>query len=852
MKTEFRLRTVAFAVANVFGTAIIFALGSSGALAQEKVERVEITGSLIKRIQGEGPAPVETYTRQDIERTKATNVNELLRAIPSIDIYDQGELASNSPAGSGTAIVRMRGLADSNVLVLLNGRRLPINALYDSSGAGAAVDINMIPIAAIERIEILKDGGSAIYGADAVAGVVNFITKKDYRGFEVNVGYGTSSRSDGTEKTVNLAGGFGDLNKDGYNVMLTFNDFQRDPILRKDRDISKSVDFRPLGGRDSRSSFSPAGNFVDPDTGAFTGGFLGSCPPENLSGGRCRYDFNASLLTAYNGADRQGAMAVGTLKISPNIRGFAEVFYGQAKDHFDAHPVPDYFTVSSGTGLIAGRFMQGGPRITDRESTTDNVVVGLEGNTGKYDWKVAVGQGRSKVTNRDQNYYNQTLWTAATESGAINPTVNTNDTAFVESLKVRPLRIGESKVQHIDAQVSGDLMQMAGGPLAYAVGASFWKESLVDTPDPLTQAGLVAGSIAQAGANASRNANAIFGEVNIPVIKNLEVQAALRYDDYRTVTKTSPKVAARWQVLPALALRASYTESFRMPALKQLFGAQEQGAVNINNDTGAENCQKLGLPATCDISAFQVNGSNADLKPEKGKTWNIGAAFEVGSLLFGTVDFWRIEKSDTIDSPSIDQAMAQGLFARDAGNTRWLVFTNLQNFAKFESEGVDINLRARIAKTPVGTLSAHNLTTRYSTARRRNGSGAEWETLNDTYRYPKMRNTFGLELENGPWTGTMAWRWVDGFYDTDVLPTATKPIPDGTRRVSSYDEVDLFVSYAGFRNFKLDFGIKNLLDSMPPFSQQNASSNAYTQMGFAELYTSRGRFYFLNAKYTFK
>src|SRR6478752_234425 len=187
---------------NKLAAAVGCLLGIGGILlplaapAQTPDIRVDVTGSNIKRVEGEGALPVEIVTREEIQRTGARTVNELLRYIPSVDIYDQGEIASNSPSGSGTTTIRMRGLAETNVLVLLNGRRLPVNALYDASGAGAAVDVNMIPISAIERIEILKEGGSALYGADAVAGVVNFITKKNYQGFDGNATYGISSRHD--------------------------------------------------------------------------------------------------------------------------------------------------------------------------------------------------------------------------------------------------------------------------------------------------------------------------------------------------------------------------------------------------------------------------------------------------------------------------------------------------------------------------------------------------------------------------------------------------------------------------------------------------------------------------------
>ena len=367
----------------------------------QQAQRIEVTGSAIKRVSVEGPAPVEVITKKEIERTGATTVNELIRSIASIDIFDQGELASNSPAGSGTANIGMRGLSQSETLILLNGHRLPVNALYDSSGAGAAFDINTIPISAIERVEILKDGGSAIYGADAVAGVVNFITKTDYRGAEGRLGYGQSSRRDGKEKSAGLIAGFGDLSKDRFNVLLGVDVLKRDPIYRKDRDITKSVDFRPYGAGDGRSSFAPQGNIIDPVTGGFVNQTYTPCPAENTNpAGRCRYDFNASLLTSYNGADRISGMAIGNFQITPDIRGFAEVLLSQTKDHFEAHPVPDYFVVpitnesqrpyeipaDYGVGsdkiYIAGRFMQGGPRITDRKSDLSSIATGVEGTTG--------------------------------------------------------------------------------------------------------------------------------------------------------------------------------------------------------------------------------------------------------------------------------------------------------------------------------------------------------------------------------------------------------------------------------------------------------------------------------------
>ncbi|MEQ1806588.1 MAG: TonB-dependent receptor [Burkholderiaceae bacterium] len=841
------------------------AMSTSPSLAQQQLERVEVTGSAIKRINSEGVAPVEIITRKQIERTGATSINELLRSIPSIDIFDQGELASNSPAGSGTASIRLRGLSDSEVLVLLNGRRLPVNALYDSSGAGAAFDINSLPIGAIERIEVLKDGGSAIYGADAVAGVVNFITKTDYQGIELTATYGKSSRNDGEEKRVGLSAGFGDLSKDRYNVLFGVDVFKREPILRKDRDISSSVNFTRFGGTDLRSSFAPTGNVIDPNTGNFVAVTYKPCPPGSLqtSINRCRYDFNASLLTAYNGADRLSALAVGTVQITPSVKAFTELTFSTSKDHFDAHPVPDFFIVpildpshqpfeitpGSGTVYIAGRFMQGGPRMTDRKSNFLNAVVGAEGSFGSYDWKAHLNRGESKVTNNDSGYYNSNLWVPATSSGALDPTVGTNDPAFVESLKVRPVREGKSILTSVSTQLNGSIAKMPAGDLLFAVGVNANKEDLNDTPDVLTQQGLVIGSIQQAAVSATRKNAAIFGELSIPVLKDLEAQAALRYDKYSGGSSaTSPKVGLKWSAMPELALRGSYSGSFRAPVLKQLYGAREEGAANV---TSPVHCTLLGVPlnpdGTCDFAIFQVNGSNANLTPEKGKTLNLGIVFEVAKNYSASIDWWKINKTSDISTPTIESAIEQGLFSRTGA--RVSVFTTLQNIAERETSGVDVDARLRFPGTAIGNLEVRNLLTYYSTQKSRDTPGGRWDDFNGTYATPRYRNVLNVSTEAGPWTVGGSWRTVGGFWDSD-LPLQDKPA--NTRRVGVHEELDMLVQFSGVKNLELSFGIKNLFDREPPLSLQNAGSNLYTQMGFAELYSSRGRFYYLSAKYAFR
>lgn len=864
----FKVNPIARGLAIAFGGIAAVAFVPGVALAQQqsaqKLDRVEITGSAIKRVEEETAQPVEVYTKKDIERTGATNLNEFIRNIPSIDIFDQGELASNSPAGSGTANIRMRGLSASNLLVLLNGRRLPVNALYDSSGAGAAVDINTIPISAIDRIEILKDGGSAIYGADAVAGVFNIITKRDYQGIEARAGFGESAYRDGKEYSAGVAFGFGDLNKDRFNIFGGIDYFKRDPIYRKDRDISRSVDFRRFGSSDGRSSFSPYGNVLNPATGGFMNVPYTQCPTADQNPvGRCRYDFNASLLTAYNGAERYSGMLTGTLQVTSNIRAFGDVVYSESKDTFYAHPVPDYFLVpwkagipdsartnpntfdpdpTSDSVLIAGRFMQGGPRTSERKATLLNLATGLEGANFGLDWKFYVNYGESKVTNKDSNYYNADLWSAATSSGALNPTVNTNDPALVQSLKVNPVREGKSTLTSANFQAGGEAFKLPAGPMLYAVGGSFWREELIDTPDALTQQGLVVGSIAQAAVDASRNVYAVFGELAIPILKNVEGSLAARYDHYENESKVSPKVGLKWNVTQNFMFRGSYTESFRAPVLKQLYGAQEQGAITINTP---ERCVGLGLAPDCNVPAYQVNGSNPNLKAETAKTFNFGMVGDVGPFS-ASLDYWKIQKDDVITTPTVTSAINQGRFTRDQG--RFLVFTNLQNFAEQEVSGIDFDGKLTFKGTLLGTLTLRDFVSYYFTNKTRQTGGSEWAEYNGTYATPRWRNSFSLVSETGPWAFSTVIRTTAGFYDQDD----PAPIRTTTKRVASYTETDIQGAYTGVKNLQLVLGIKNLFNNQPPFSATNATDNSYTQMGFAELYSNRGRFFYGTVMYKFR
>lgn len=838
---------------NPIGCAVAVLIASGPLFAQE--QRVEITGSAIKRINAETPAPVEIVTREQIARSGATTINELIKSLAVIDILDTGELQSNSPGGSGTARVRLRGLGDTQTLVLINGRRVPNNPLQDTSGAGAAFNVNQIPISAIDRVEILKDGGSALYGADAVAGVVNFILRKNYQGVNLKGSYGVSSHSDAAEKQVSLTAGWGDLATNRFNVLASLDVFKRDPLLRKDRELSRSSDFRRFGpvpnvaNLDGRSAFAPQGNILNAN-GAPSGQTVQPCPPENFSGGACRYDFNASLLTAYNAADRVSGLVNASLQITPSITAFARAIGSRSEDLFEAHPVPDNFVLPDGR-RFGGRFLQGGPRITARDSDFLNLEVGAEGTIGGLDVKLGLSRGKAETSNRDRNYFERTSFNLATKGDpargiapTIDVTTTSNDPARVEALRVSPVRRGESTLDLFDAQVAGDLFSLPGGPVRYAAGLNLWKEDLIDQPGPLQIAGSIVGSIAQSAVAADRDAQALYAELQLPILKNLEGQVAIRYDKYDGASRSSPKFALKWDAAPGFALRASYAESFKMPTLKQLFANAGQGAINLTE----EQCRGVGLPPGCaNISAFRLTGSNALLQPEIGKTHNIGAVLEAGAASL-SVDLWEVKKRDNITTPTLDQAIQQGAFTFDQATARYFIFQNLQNFASSENKGVDVDAQLRLRATAIGNVTLRGNVTYYTKQRTKILATDPWDEFNATYATPRWRSALTLTSELGAWTLTGVLRGWGGFYDS-IQPT--RSLLPNTRLVPGYDEVDVGVIWAGLKNLKLSASVKNLFDRVPPFSATNATNNNFSQMGFAELYTSRGRYFQVGAELQF-
>ena len=862
-----RRTLVARAVLVGFGSAAsMMAMQPVFAQSDASLQRVEITGSNIKRIQAEGPLPVEVITRADIERKGVASTNDLLRSLSYMSSFND-ELISNSPNTTGAASAGFRGLSGDQTVVLLNGRRLA-NYGFD----GSFVNLNTIPIGAIQRVEILKDGAAAIYGADAIGGVINFITRKDYKGVDLTASHGFSGQGDSQESSATVTTGFGDLDKDRYNVLLNLNYFKREPLMNLDRERTRTADFRRFGGGNQLSTFAPSGNFVNPTTNLqspFT-----PCPDPSLlvtpsplsgSGSSCLFDFAPYRTTVYD-TDRIGGLAAGRLKVSNNLQLYGELLFASSNSFTSAAPTPGNFTLPvghpansfAGPITVRGRPLQAGPRTTDNTNDATRLLVGAEGNYAGFDYNVALGQAKNKSTNVDGGYFLNDRMRAAIIALTFNPFSTSNPQSVIDSIKSSDSRTGETTNTFVDAKVSGELFQLGGGAAGFAAGVTFGKEEIADVPGINSRTGNVFGSIQQSQVVASRNLSAAFAEISAPFTKNIEAQFALRHDRYEGGTNsTTPKVALRYQPMKELLLRSSYSEGFKMPSLRDLFGGLNQSADSVQDFPGCAARSQTPCPR---LQYDRFSGGNSQLKPEKAKGMNFGMLLEPSRDTSIGIDYFIIDKTDeiglvvaqfVIDNVAYVPGTTTALngnpafsVTRNAGGTITSLNTSLGNLGKRNISGVDLSASQRF-NTPVGKATIEGTGTYYSKYDYADQPGTPLYNRLSLLNLPRWRTQLRMGLQTGAWDTNLTFNSRAMMFDKQQSTAAT-PVTPTTPVVGNFDTLDLSVVYTGFKGLRLSAAVKNLTDKEPPFSNNDTRT-----LGFSQMDDIRGRFFSLTANYAF-
>ncbi|HEY9104050.1 TonB-dependent receptor domain-containing protein, partial [Chitinimonas sp.] len=723
----------------------------------------------------------------------------------------------------------------------------------------------------------LKDGASAIYGADAIGGVINFITRRDYAGGEISGGYGITDRGDGAERSASATAGFGDYSSQGFNVLANVNWFKRGIITNLDRERTRTADYRRFTGNgqgNQMSTYAPSGNVQNPTTKNWEP--YTPCPSADLlvtpsplgSGTSCVFDF-APYRPTYSPSERKSAFVSGSLKLADNHRLFAEALYSENDTSLSAAPAPAAFVIPAShpsnhygqAVTVRGRPLQAGPRTTDNESKATRFVVGVDGNFGNYDYSVAVGQAKNKSVNNDGGYFLADKLYAAIANGTFDPFATNNSQAVMDTLNAHAVRRGETTYEFVEGKLSGELIDLPAGPLGFAVGVVAAKEKLNDQPSKDQVAGNIFGSIAQSPAVGSRESKAVYSELAVPILKNLEAQLALRYDSYQGGTNsTTPKVALRFQPVQSLLLRASYSEGFKMPSLRDLFGGQNQSADSVQDFPGcdARNITAAKCPR---LQYDRYSGGNPQLKPEESKSMNFGFVFEPSRNFNLGVDYFIIKKTDEIGLVPTQYVLdhtpyAAGTFTslpgspllgvkRDAGGTVVNIQSGQANLGTRNIKGFDftntVRFKAMTAAFSLGTDVTYYQQYDYSDL----PGTAEYGRLG-LLNLPRYKVTLNGSMDVGATNARIIVTHLPHMLDKPDS-TASAPATAADKMIASFTTVDVAGSYKGFKDLTLGLGVKNLFDREPPFANNDTRT-----LGFAQVHDIRGRYYYGNVSYKFK
>ena len=829
------------------------------------LDKVEVTGSRIKRLDSEGPSPVVIIDRTQIDHSGAVSLTDALRNLPQLSSGSYSETFTNNLAAGGAG-ASLRGLGLNSTLVLVNGRRFPKYGLSLNINQGF-VDLNSIPLAAVERIEVLKDGASAIYGADAMAGVINIILRKSYDGLELSGQSGHMAGAD--QHHASLVTGFSGRT----SMTFAFDWMERGEVMMSDRPYSRSADHSGRG-LDYRSSYGFPGTAVLPDGSTLADP---TCPPQQVrasgSGSECAYDFSHAS-TLIPSTDRLGGVINLNHEFTSSLSAFGQVFYqgNTTGQQMAATPMTlaggelPTWQASSPTNPFGQdvqlyyRTLGAGPRREAIDNHLLDLVGGLQGDfswlsiANDWTWEAAYNYGRTRTDRRgQQGNIRSDHFQDALDSGALNPWNGAaNDPAVFQDLLATTDRRGINKTDGVDLSTTGGLFTLPTGLVSLALGAEYREESLSDRSDPLSEAMLIAGNDAT-GSRGGRHQVSEYAELSVPLHETLEAQLAVRHEDYSDFgTTTNPKYGLLFRPKSWLMLRSSYAEGFRAPSLTEEYLGN---TVSYPYLADPLRCPVTGDPRDCGGSQYQTSfGGNPNLKPEESRSYSLGVVVEPRTGLSFGVDYWHYHIDNVIAAdtayvldhypddhsrvtrrPASASDLANGL----PGEIQF-IHDSYMNLAAQKTHGVDVDGRYTLHAGRFGLLTTTLGLTRIISFKRKNNSEAPWMELAGAmtsggllyYSYPKTRGTLGLDWSRDEWGATWSAHYTSRYDDLEVSGLSQ-------RHIGAMITFDGELRYQPLANTTLRVGAQNIFSRKPPFTYAYAEGYDY------ETHDPRGQFLYL-------
>ena len=925
-----------------------------------------VTGSRIRRDPNDSALPLQVVTTQELQRNAISSPEQLVGYLTTNGTAGDN-LASNvdvvagqQRGNNGASFANLRGQGSGATLVLLNGRRVAAHGLQ-----GSAVDVNQIPFAAVDRVEVLKEGASAIYGTDAIGGVINFILRKDYQGLGVQGFVDVAERGDHTIYRTSAIAGYGDLSENGFNIMGAVSYSQAGELRGDQRDFVDT--FQPERGLSVDTRGTPfatimpfAGTFFPnaastpfiPGTTTRASGGINVLDLPGAEGcgavpGMAPYDtalweFRAAEFACAWDTGRaavlqqplktltwlgRGVLALGQHELTAEVTG-SDATAIKRFSHLQVTPFgtqPLRFPVGApGYEEVYQRLIAAFPQLAGRprapfayrwrciecgrrEITTDTqtarYALGADGPAFLgWDYRAGVSYATSESRSElgSGYYYRGTIVGGAPDptaptapgaatpgligllnSGIINPFLFPGQTQSQQALDALDavsaegviLYGGKYSLVQGDASLSGDLFRLPGGMVKAALGVDYRKEKYRfngDAREAATRPVIMAAPFDDANAleGISRNIKAAYAELLIPVLDNLEVTLAGRVDDYSDFgTTTNPMVAFKFRPIRTLMFRGNYNTGFRAPTFNQIYNGQIESQFTGRDLADPATCPG-GVPssqpgcATLDRVIDIINGGNPNLGPETAKMGSVGVVFEPLPQFSASVDWWTINRNDTIQTLTLRQLVENASlfpdrFIRDAAGTLLAIDQTWINAGATQTQGIEVVLRGG-GNVLGGRLLAGLDGTYLLKKKEKVVDGAEFEDRLGVFSFSgdlglKWKHNAFVSYGRGPWTVALTQLFRSGYENQQLPGVANGSVtpPDLEKRVNRYIIYNLSATIEVTEKMRMTAGVKNLFDTDPPFAITYDSNTGSGSSWDPRVADPRGRAFTMNVDVKF-
>ena len=847
----------------------------------QQLQTIIVTGTAIPRIDMETPSPVTVITAAQIQRSGFTTISDVVRAVSADNSGSVPNSFTNGFA-AGSSGVALRGLTVNSTLVLIDGHRIANYPVADD-GERSFVDLNTIPLAAVERIEVLKDGASSLYGADAIAGVVNVIMRPNFKGVQATADVGTSQHGGGFTRKATLLAGGGDLDTDHYNGYLSVQYEKDNSIMANQRGFPFNTgDLSSLGGPGLGGPAARAGGTngaIKPNDGSGLWQPLNACTsgPQitDDTGSYCRYDPVNLYGQLQPPMEQGGVTGRVTIKLGDTTTAYLDASYMESKTETPGAPRPVQNSTPHNTGnitlpvgnpsnpfavpaLISYNFGDI-PNGFNYNNHNARIVGDVKGSLDDWNWDAALVINHAWLDTTQYGFISYQGLIGAIADGTYNfANPSSNSAAVRGSLAPGYNKTSTTDLDSLDLSANHVLWDLPGGSAGLAVGAQLRHEA---QNDPTLNPNFEFQGLGNAQTKGSRDVSGAFAEMDLPLLQSLEVDASGRFDHYTDAGNNfSPKVGIKFKPTDWIALRGTWSKGFRAPAFAENGSSSTQGFITYTPPPAFQALHGGSPYATIPYGLSEYTLANKSIKPEKSNSFTFGVVLQPTSWLNASADYYHIKKSNLIVQADTSAALGN-YYAGTAQEPGVTVIPDLPdpdnptaqprpseiigsylNAQALKTTGIDIDVRASFDFGSNWHYISELSGTQIFQWQLQQPDGTEQSYVGTQGPYnlssgagtPRTRASWANTLQDGPFTITGTLYYTSGYkdiaadvgvlglFDGDCLSTT----PSGTNfpsscHVGQFYDFDLTGSYALNDHFSITASVMNLFDRNPPFDPSN-------------------------------